>query len=129
MIELAARLTIAPPEADAPEAFRAHCELRNVGDEDVSINIAPLSSPSLALEIQDSRSEPVLLPPPPVPPAQIPVEQLPAGDTRDVEFSGFLPSWTAPGSYRARFRYRAEGDPSLFRGVVTSQWVAFTLAS
>jgi hypothetical protein len=119
---LSAHLSIEPPEADAAERFLAVCRLTNAGDEDVSVNPASLSSPSLALEIQDASGSPVHLPPPPIPPAEPQTELLEAGMGKAVEFAGFLPSWTEPGTYRARFRYMAgPGDP------IVSDWVEFTL--
>jgi len=119
---LSARLSIEPPEAGAAERFVAVCRLTNPGDEDVSINVAPLSSPSLALEIEDAAGSPIHLPPPPIPPAEPPVERLVAGQEKAVEFAGFLPSWTEPGRYRARCRYVAgPGNP------IVSDWVEFTL--
>ncbi len=119
---LVASLTIEPPEADAAERFVALCAITNEGDEGVSINVAPLSSPSLALEIRDVSDGPVHLPPPPVPPSVPPIELLEPGRGTSAEFAGFLPSWTEPGAYRARFRYVAgPGEP------LVSDWVAFTL--
>ena len=119
---LVAGLVIEPPDADAAELFVAVCTVTNAGDEGVSINVAPLSSPSLALQIQDAAGEPVHLPPPPVPRSTPPIERLEPGGKTSAEFAGFLPSWTQPGAYRARFRYVAgPGDP------VVSDWVAFTL--
>jgi hypothetical protein len=121
-VTLVASLTIEPSEADAAERFVAVCTLTNAGDEGVTINVAPLSSPSLALEIQDVAGAPVLLPPPPVPPSEPPVERLEPGRETAAEFAGFLPSWTEPGTYRARCRYVAgSGDP------VVSDWVGFRL--
>jgi hypothetical protein len=119
---LAASLTIEPLASDAAERFVAVCTITNAGDEDVSINVAPLSSPSLALEIQDAAGAPVHLPPPPVPPSEPPIERLEAGQATSAEFGGFLPNWTEPGTYRARCRYMSgPGDP------VVSDWVGFTL--
>jgi hypothetical protein len=121
---LAASLWVKPSEAEAPERFVAVCRLANVGDEVVSINVAPLSSPSLALEIRDASGSPVHLPPPPVPPAEPPIERLEAGEGRAAEFAGFLPSWTEPGTYRARCRYVAGPGET-----VVSDWVEFTLTA
>ncbi|HRC62228.1 MAG TPA: hypothetical protein PLX85_03285 [Dehalococcoidia bacterium] len=126
MIELAARLTVEPAEATVPGDFTARCELHNVGDEEAAINAAPLSSPSLALEVVDAAGELVLLPPPPVPPAVPPVERLGVGEVRVAEFPGFLPAWTPPGRYRVRFRYLGSG-PGLFAGLIVSTAVEFTL--
>lgn len=119
---LEASLRIEPQEADAAERFAATCTLTNVGDEGVSINVAPLSSPSLALEIEDSAGGPVYLPPPPVPPSEPPIERLERGASTSAGFAGFLPSWTGPGTYRVRFRYVVgPGEP------IVSDWVGFTL--
>jgi len=102
---LRATLSVEPSHvADASELV-AHCSLHNDGDESATLNLAPLSSPSLALEIQDAEGTPVHLPPPPVPPADIPVSTLGPGQEYSVQFSGFIPAWVPPGSYRARFRY------------------------
>lgn len=121
-VALSASLSIEPSKAGAAERFIAVCRLTNAGDEDVSINLAPLYSPSLAMEIEDSSGSPIHLPPPPVPPAEPPVERLVAGREKAVVFKGFLPSWTEPGTYRARCRYVAgPGNP------VVSDWVEFTL--
>jgi hypothetical protein len=121
-VTLVASLTIEPSEADAAERFVAVCTLTNAGDEGVTINVAPLSSPSLALEIQDVAGAPVLQPPPPVPPSEPPMERLEPGQGTAAVFEGFLPSWTEPGTYRARCRYVAgSGDP------VVSDWVGFRL--
>jgi len=89
------------------EAFVARIRLLNQGDDVVGINQAVLSSPSLALEITDVAGAPVLLPPPPVPPESPPIEPLEAAQETTAEFAGFLPSWTEPGTYRARSRYVA----------------------
>lgn len=119
---LEAELAIDPPEADAAERFVATCTLTNVGDEGVSINVAPLSSPSLALQIEDAAGGPVYLPPPPVPSSEPPIERLEPGLGASAEFRGFLPSWTEPGDYLARFRFvSGPGEP------VVSDWVRFTL--
>jgi hypothetical protein len=122
-MSLTASLTIEPSEADAPEAFVARCRLVNQGDQVVRINQAALSSPSLALEITDAAREPVLLPPPPVPSEPPSIEPLEAAMETTVEFAGFLPTWTQPGTYRARCRYAAgSGEP------IHSAWVEFTLS-
>jgi hypothetical protein len=121
---LTASLTIEPSEAGAPEEFVARCRFVNQGDEVVGINHAALSSPSLALEITDAAGEPVLLPPPPVPSGSPPIETLEAAEETTAAFAGFLPSWTEPGTYRARCRYVAgPGEP------IHSDWVEFTLSS
>lgn len=122
-MSLTASLTIEPSEADAPEAFVARCRLVNQGDQVVGINQAALSSPSLALEITDAAGEPVLLPPPPVPSESPPIEPLEAAEETTAEFAGFLPSWTEPGTYRARCRYAVgSGEP------IHSAWAEFILS-
>jgi len=94
---------VAVPEAAAQ--LVARCALGNDGDEATTVNLAPLSSPSLALELADERGEPVHLPPPPVPSEDVPLKPLAPGERITVDFAGFLPAWTPPGRYRARFRY------------------------
>ena len=119
---LVATLTIEPAEADAAELFVATCTLANTGDETLSINVAPLLSPSLLLQIEDAAGAPYYLPPPPVPPSEPPIEPLAAGAVRAASFAGFLPSWTEPGAYRACCRYVAgPGEP------IVSDWVEFRL--
>ncbi len=126
---LEATLTIEPRQAAKAEDFRARVELANEGDEPAVINVAPLSSPSLALEIADEQGEPIHLPPPPVPPVEVPIEVLAPGGRRTAEFPAFLPAWTPPGSYRARFRYIAgRGDGRWLEGSLWSEWVEFRLA-
>jgi len=94
---------VAVPEAAAQ--LVARCALGNDGDEATTVNLAPLSSPSLALELADERGEPVHLPPPPVPSEDVPLKPLAPGEWITVDFARFLPAWTPPGRYRARFRY------------------------
>ena len=126
---LRASLTITPARAVRPEEFRARCEIVSEGDVAGDINLAPLSSPSLALEIVDERGQPVRLPPPPVPRPETPVARLAPGDSRVAEFSGFLPGWTPPGRYRARCRYiPGRGQGRWLEDNLTSTWVAFELA-
>jgi hypothetical protein len=130
VVNLQATLTVAPSEATAAERFVATCILENSGDESVSINAAPLVSPSLALQIEDRDGETVPLPPPPVPPTTLPIEILAPRQQRVAEFAGFLPSWTPAGTYRARFRYVAGRiGPPLFEGSLFSDWVEFRLLS
>jgi hypothetical protein len=130
VVNLQATLTVAPSEATVAERFVATCTLENSGDEAVVINVAPLASPSLALQIEDRDGEPVLLPPPPVPPTSLPIETLAPRQRRVAEFAGFLPSWTPAGTYRARFRYVAgRVGPPLFQGSLFSDWVEFRLLS
>ena len=98
----------------------------NDGDVAAVISLAPLSSPSLALELVDEHDEPVPLPPPPVPPADVPVAAIAPHERHAVEFVGFLPSWIAPGRYRARFRYvPGTGGGRWLEGSLWSEWVDF----
>jgi hypothetical protein len=123
---LRATLTIEPHRAARPEELRARCELRNDGDEAAVVNLAPLSSPSLALELTDDHDEPVHLPPPPVPPAEVPLATIAPHERREVEFVGFLPSWIPPGHYRTRFRYvPGTGQGRWLEGTLRSEWVDF----
>ena len=46
-------LDVEPGRAARPEGFMARCRLANDGDQAVVVNLAPLSSPSLALELAD----------------------------------------------------------------------------
>ena len=121
-IELVATLAIEPRESRLPEEFVARGSITNAGPQAATLNVAALSSPSLALEIQDAHGQPVLQPPPGVPSAAPPVEQIAPGASRAVEFSGFLPAWTAPGRYRVRLRYVGGGSAP-----VVSEWAEFTL--
>ena len=125
------RLTLAvdPDRAYRPEGFVARCRLANDGDEPALVNLASLSSPSLALEISDERGEPVLLPPPPVPPHEPPTTTVEPGQGYTVEFAGFLPAWTPPGRYRARSRYVAGGGRRWVEADLRSEWVGFGLDS
>ena len=66
-IELVATLAIEPRESRLPEEFVASGSITNAGTEAATLNVAALSSPSLALEIQDAHGQPVLQPPPGVP--------------------------------------------------------------
>ncbi len=118
---LVAELTIEPEAAKAPEAFTATCTLANAGELAVEVNLAALSSPSLALEIRTVAGQAVSLPPPPVPPTEPPMARLEAGGRRVERFGGFLPSWTEPGEYAARCRY-VSGSTAVY-----SAWVRFTL--
>ena len=115
-------LTIEPRTAGVPEAFTAVCSVVNAGESAEEINLAALSSPSLALELRAADGQPVYLPPPPVPSGEPPVEHLAPGDRHDASFAGFLPGWTEAGAYEARCRYRSGAVN------VHSQWVPFTLA-
>lgn len=113
------------PTPDAADLV-ARCALGNAGDETIIVNLAPLSSASLALELADEHGRPVHLPPPPVPQAEVPLATLPAGESISVDFPGFLPSWTPPGRYRARFRYIPGTSTGRWeQGNHWSDWVEF----
>jgi hypothetical protein len=114
-------LTIEPRIARVPEAFGAACAVVNEGESAAEINLAALSSPSLALELRTADGQPVYLPPPPVPSGEPPVEQLGPGERHEASFAGFLPGWTEAGAYEARCRYRSRSEEAY------SQWVPFTL--
>jgi len=128
--ELIADFSIRPAQSSRPEDFTARGEIRNVGGQGLRLNIAPLSSPSLALEIVDAGGERVPLPPPPVPGA-MPETRLAPGESYVFEFSGFVPQWTGKGSYRARLRYLFQPrnpDADQWSGRLFSEWATFEIA-
>lgn len=91
----------------------------------MELDPAPLSSPSLALELADSGGRPVPLPPPPVPGgSREPPVSLDPGVEYRVEFPVFVPGWFEPGEYRVRLRYVAGGEPPVY-----SDWAEFSLGS
>jgi hypothetical protein len=96
---------VEPPSSARREEFAARGTLRNTGRDALTISLAPLSSPSLALEIVDAECSPVLLPPPPVPGGEAGHATLGPGERYPVDYAGFVPQWTRPGAYRARLRY------------------------
>ena len=123
-----AGLVVRRSDEEDPSGLVAVCSLHNDGDEAVTISLAPLLSPSLALEVQDEQGAPVYLPPPPVPPAETPVSTLGPGEEHSVRFSGFLPSWVPPGRYRARFRYVPGGAGLRWsEQEQQSEWVGFSV--
>ena len=103
-ILLTAELVVEPTVGRAEE-LTARGTLVNRGADSVAVNLDALSSPSLALEIVDAEGSPVLLPPPPVPQATPSRAELAPGGRHTVEYRGFVPHWTPPGSYRTRLRY------------------------
>jgi hypothetical protein len=126
---LEAELRVEPATAARREELTAHGALLNVGPEPLALELAPLSSPSLALEIVDAEDAPLLLPPPPVPRADVERVTLGPGERHVVEYRGFVPQWTKPGSYRARLRYlgrvrRDDGEPTR----IVSAWAEFAIA-
>jgi hypothetical protein len=122
MFALRAYLVVEPTRARRPEELRADGTIVNEGDTPVEIDPAPLSSPSLAIEITDRSGQPVPLPPPPVPRAPEPPVRLAPEQQYGFSFPGFVPGWIEPGVYRARVRYIANGE------TVVSDWREFALA-
>lgn len=127
---LAAELAVAPRRTVRREELVARGVLLNRGDDPVEIDLTPLGSPSLALEIVDAADAPVYLPPPPVPGGETHRVTLAPGERWPVEYAGFLPSWTPPGACRARLRYvglvAAPNEPGRTAQVV-SDWVKFVV--
>ena len=103
--QLDAELRIQPERASSRERFVANGALVNHGGEPLTLDINPLSSPSLALEMEDTGGSPLRLPPPPVPTGESNVVELLPNERYDAEYAGFLPQWTSAGKYRARLRY------------------------
>jgi hypothetical protein len=123
---LNAELKIQPARAQRNEELVAVCSLTNDGDEPLEVTLGPLSSASLCLAIQDEAGSPVLLPPPPVPGGAVETTRIDAGRRLTVEHPAFLPSWTPPGHYRARFRYVAPSSPAgVWAGELHSDWTEF----
>jgi hypothetical protein len=127
---LEAQLTVRPRQSGRREEFVALVSLGNRGDETVSVNLAPVESPSLALEIVDAAGAPALLPPPPVPRSSATRVRLAPGERHALEYRGFVPQWFAPGNYRVRFRYRyrpATPERDEWTGELSSEWREFTI--
>ncbi|MGH3024530.1 MAG: hypothetical protein ACRDNI_12805 [Gaiellaceae bacterium] len=128
--DLTAEFTVEPRRTARREDLVARGGLQNRGDDPIELDPAPLSSPSLALEIVDASGSPVHLPPPPVPGGEAPLATLAMGERRPVEFAGFLPSWTPAGAYRARLRYVglvAERNEPERTVEVVSDWAEFVV--
>jgi hypothetical protein len=126
---LAAELRVEPANAARPEDFTARGKLVNVGREPLTLELAPLSSPSLAIEIVDADDAPLLLPPPPTPRGNVEQVTLGAGEEHAVEYGGFVPHGTKPGVYRARLRYLGRTRPDAREPTrIVSAWAEFTLA-
>ena len=121
-------IIVRPVETGRREEFNALLSLANTGSDPISLNLAPLSSPSLALEIIDGRGDHVPLPPPPVPGGQSPAAELAPGRSHTVQFEGFLPQWVPGGLYRARLRYiyrPAAPSAHEWTGEAASDWAEF----
>lgn len=108
-----------------PEALAGHAQFVNDGDVSVTFLPMQVESPSLAMEILDSKGCPVRLPPPPIPdPSARPIELAP-GAIHQVDYPSFLPSWTEPGQYRVRARFVVAGqEPG---AAVLSDWIDITV--
>jgi hypothetical protein len=126
---LAAELRVEPATAARPEELAAHAKLLNVGREPLTLELAPLSSSSLALEIVDADDVALLLPPPPTPTEDVEHVTLQPGEEYAVEYNAFVPEWAKPGAHRARLRYlgRTRADAREPTRVV-SPWAEFTVA-
>jgi hypothetical protein len=126
---LAAELRVEPATAARPEEFTARGKLVNVGRESLTLELAPLSSPSLAIEIVDAEDSPLLLPPPPTPRQNVEQVTLAPGEEHAVEYGGFVPQSAKPGAYRARLRYLGRTRPDAREPTrIVSAWAEFTLA-
>jgi hypothetical protein len=129
--QLTAELSL-PAKARSPEEVVAVIELRNAGNAPVQLDLWPLRSPSLTIEIRDASDQPVHLPPPPVPGGgHEPLELPPDGTTR-LEYRNFLPAWIDRGHYRVRFRYVQSAAPAVanaFGGRVESAWRHFEIGT
>ena len=121
---LSAELVIRPLRAMRPEDLVATCSLMNAGDEPVDLGMAPLSSPSLCLELEDANGSPFFLPPPPVPGGPEEISRLEPGERVTVEHRAFLPSWAPPGRYQARLHYVRRSQDA-WSGELRSGWTTF----
>ena len=127
---LKARLTVRPRETRRREDIVAQATLVNVGEESVTLNLAPLSAPSLALEIVDAAGSPLRLPPPPVPSGETQSTRVTPGQSYTLKYPGFVPQWTTEGTYRVRLRYLylpevAASDE--WTGHLVSEYVQFSV--
>jgi hypothetical protein len=126
---LAAELRVQPTTTARREELTARATLVNVGREPLTIELAPLSSPSLALEIVYADDSPLLLPPPPVPRENREHVTLAPGERHTVEYRGFVPHGTKPGAYRARLRYLGRTQPDDREPTrIVSPWAEFVIA-
>ena len=126
-----AELTVRPKQTSMREEFVAIVSLVNRSSEMLIVNLAPLTSPSLALDIVDARGDTAPLPPPPVPGLPQTRIQLGSGERHVIEFNGFVPQWFAPGHYRVRLHYTNQPptpEPNEWTGQVFSDWYDFTIS-
>ena len=121
--QLRAELDVEPRRGRWEELL-ARGALTNVGHDPLTIELGPLSSPSLALELAGPRG-PIGMPPPPVPGAPQRVTLGP-GQSHAVEYAAFPPPGEA-GPLRVRLRYVVGPQPGAeaWSGDVTSPWVEF----
>lgn len=125
-----AELKVMADKVSRPEELVAQATISNDGSEAVSINVVPLTSPSLCLELVDEQGNPTPLPPPSVPRELVRLHRLEPSDRHAEEFRGFVPSWTEPGRYRARLRYvsrNPDASPDEWTGELHSDWVHFEI--
>lgn len=125
---LTATLEVVPTDGAPPEALTATATLHNRGDGRRSVDVYPLSVPALALEVTDATAAPVELPPPPVPGGGTDIVTLAPNERHAIEYRGFVPEGTQPGSYRVRLQYTFRPDdppPDAWTGTLTSEWVEF----
>ena len=123
-------LTVRPRETRRREDIVAQATLVNVGEEPVTLNLAPLGAPSLALEIVDAAGSPLRLPPPPVPGGETQSTRVPPGQSYTLAYPGFLPQWTAEGTYRVRLRYLYRPEVAAsdeWTGQLVSEYVQFSV--
>jgi hypothetical protein len=128
--QIALELIVTPDQAVHREGPVARGTVINAGSSDVQIPLAPLGSPSLALQIVDAQGAPVLLPPPGVPGGDWPLATLAPGERHTQEYSAFFPQWTPAGAYRVRLRLLARPtSPGAdeWTGEAYSDWVDVTL--
>lgn len=127
---LETHLTVQPQQTSKREEFVAFVFLVNNGDDALIVNLGPLASPSLALELVDTKGNPAYLPPPPVPGLAATRITLAPGQQHVLEYRGFVPQWFAPGSYRVRLRYTNRPltpEPKEWTGQLFSDWFEFTI--
>src|SRR5688572_7693479 len=126
--ELAARFEILPSRVATRDALVGKCVLVNEGDQPAIVDLAPLSSPSLCVQVEDEQGSPVLFPPPPVPGGSDETATLEPGQQISVEHRGFMPAWIPEGRYRARLRYVVSSQlRGRWSGEIHSVWAAFEI--
>ncbi len=113
------------PAAGRPEVLVGHARFVNDGPGAISFLPMQAESPSLALKVEDSEGRPVPLPPPPVPDPSAQRFELASGDSYETTYSGFLPAWTEPGSYRVQVRLVSEPQDR----TAISHWVDVVVTS